>query len=439
MVSNQGPHSFLNSYFAEKVCINLARRPERWIRSQEEFRLHGLTSVHRFDACDGTVLKLPDGWDYGQGSYGCLRSHTSVVSAAREKGSPSILILEDDVEFHPDLDALFRQYAEQIPADWDALLFGGLHRAPPEPVSPNIVRLKETSSTYAIALRHTLYDAFLEINRNTMIAVDENNHILQQNFKFYGFMPHLAWVRRDYSDVMDAEVNPWWLQYSVVLFGPEQERILRGVGVIVLFDSRSFKSRAEAEQDIELLQSVLRLYMAVVEESAICVIERGNQPLLTQADLPERCFYRRCRQGASTLQCARSAAAVLGDRQYFVCAPHDVYPLRNELRASLLCAPEYEIVSPLHNPLPLDDEDTRRMLRDEVGAVNTGRYPVVPADALTVDFCIVSAPLLRQRRESPGQSGILTQSLLDHSRVFRSPSRLVRLSRNAKAVGTVGA
>jgi hypothetical protein len=79
------------------------------------------------------------------------------------------------------------------------------------------------------------------------------------------------------------------------------------------------------------------------------------------------------------------------------------------------------------------------MLRDEVGAVNTGRYPVVPADALKVDFCIVSAPLLRQRRESPGQSGILTQSLLDRSRVFRSPSRLVRLSRNAKAVGTVGA
>ena len=279
MVSNQSPHSFLNSYFAEKVCINLARRPERWIRSQEEFRLHGLTSVHRFDACDGTVLKLPDGWDYGQGSYGCLRSHTSVVSAAREKGSPSILILEDDVEFHPDLDALFRQYAEQIPPDWDALLFGGLHRAPPEPVSPNIVRLKESSSTYAIAIRHTLYDAFLEINRNTMIAVDENNHILQQNFKFYGFMPHLAWVRRDYSDVMDAEVNPWWLQYSVVLFGPEQERILRGVGVIVFFDSRSFKSRAEAERDVELLQSVLRLYMAVVQESAICVIERGDQAL----------------------------------------------------------------------------------------------------------------------------------------------------------------
>ena len=91
-MSNQGPSSFLNSYFAEKVCINLARRPERWIRSQEEFRLHGLTSVQRFDACDGTILKLPDGWDYGQGSYGCLRSHTSVVSAAREKRFP----------FHPD-------------------------------------------------------------------------------------------------------------------------------------------------------------------------------------------------------------------------------------------------------------------------------------------------------------------------------------------------
>ncbi len=79
------------------------------------------------------------------------------------------------------------------------------------------------------------------------------------------------------------------------------------------------------------------------------------------------------------------------------------------------------------------------MLRDEVGAVNTGRYTSVPADALTVDFCIVSSPVLRRSCESPGQSGILTQSLLDRSRVFRSPSRLVRLSRTAKAVGTAGA
>src|SRR5215472_864159 len=151
-MENQDSLLFLNSYFAEKVCINLARRPDRWIRAQEEFRLHGLSSVQRFDACDGTTLNLPDGWDYGPGSYGCMRSHTSVVSSAREKGCPSVLIIEDDVEFHPDLHALFRQYAEQIPPDWDALLFGGLHRAPPDLVSPNIVRLKETSSTYAYAM-----------------------------------------------------------------------------------------------------------------------------------------------------------------------------------------------------------------------------------------------------------------------------------------------
>jgi hypothetical protein len=439
MESNQDSLLFLNSYFAEKVCINLARRSDRWIRVQEEFRLHGLSSVQRFDACDGTTLALPDGWDYGPGSYGCMLSHTSVVNSAREKGSPSILIIEDDVEFHPELHALFKQYAEQIPPDWDALFFGGLHRAPPDRVSPNIVRLKETSSTYAYAMRHTLYDAFLEINRDTMIAVDENNHILQKNFKFYGFIPHLAWVRRDYSDVMEAEVNPWWLQHSVVLFGPEQERILRGVGVIVFFDSHSFESRTEVELDVELLQSVLRLYMAVVEVSAICVIERGDQPLLTRADLPERCFYRCCMPAMSLVQCARSGAEVLGDRQHFVCAPYNVYPLRTELRASLLLSPEYDIISPLQEPLLLDDEDTRKMLRDEVSAINTGRYQAVPADALTADFCVISAPLLRKNHEFHGQSGILAQSLLDRSRVFRSPSRLIRLSRNAKAMGTAGA
>jgi len=131
--SAQRAGTLLNSYFGENVCINLSRRSDRWVRAQEEFRLHGLNSVRRVDACDGAAMRLPDGWDYGAGSYGCLRSHTSVVNSARDRGCRSILILEDDVEFHPDLNGLFEEYSEQIPSDWDALLFGGMHRAPPSP------------------------------------------------------------------------------------------------------------------------------------------------------------------------------------------------------------------------------------------------------------------------------------------------------------------
>jgi glycosyl transferase family 25 len=436
--ADQGSDSILNSYFAEKVCINLARRTDRWFHVQEQFRLHGLTSVHRFDAFDGSAATLPGGWDYGPGSYGCLRSHTSVVRAALDHGSPSVLILEDDVVFHPDPDAMFRKCAPQIPADWDALLFGGLHRTPPEPVSPNIARLKETSSTYAYAVRNTLYDAFLDINRDTMIAVDENNHILQRNFNFYCFMPHLAWVTRDYSDIMEGEVNPWWLRDSIVLFGPEQDRTFREMGVAIFFDSDGFTNPSEAAQQMEFLRSALRLYMEVVEESAICIVERAAQPLLTAANLPQQCHYCLFPPATSAAHCARRVVGALGSKRYFVCAPHDIYPLRSELRATLLCCPHYDIVSPLHEPLRIDAEDTAKVLRDDVGAINTARYRPLPADPLTAGFCVIAAPLLREISNSCDQMEILTPSLLERSRVFRSPSRLLRLSGFSKAVVQAG-
>lgn len=399
---------------------------------QEELRLHGLGSVNRFEGFDGFTARLPDGWDYGPGSYGCLRSHYGVISAAREKKLPSILILEDDVEFHPDLNVLFGEYVAQLPSDWDAVLLGGMHLERPQPVSAHVVRLRKTSSTFAWAVRRTMYDAFLDINRDTMIAVDENNHILQQNFRFYGFMPHLAWVTRDHSDVMGAEVNPWWLRHSVVLYGPESEHTLQRFGVIVFFDSNPFKGRAEAESHVKLLQSVLRLYMAIVAPTAICVVERGRAPLLKPEDLPMLCHYRFFQPSASPFRCAQGAAAVLDGKSYFVCAPYDVYPLRSELRASMLmCCGEYDIVTPLHQPLPLTHEDTQKMVRDEVSLINTGDYPPLPAEAPTADFCIVATRLLHDGPSD--QVELLTPSLLERSRVFRSPGRLVRLRHPPRA------
>jgi hypothetical protein len=176
--------------------------------------------------------------------------------------------------------------------------------------------------------------------------------------------------------------------------------------------------------------------MALFDASAICVVERGERPLLTPADLPERSLYRLLAPEVARTQSAGVAATALGDRRFLICAPHDIYPLRSELRASLLCGLDYDVVTPTHQPLALRDEDTRKMVRDDVSSVNTGLYPAWPSDPLTAEFCIISAPALRQRLELSDGGEILTGQLLEHSRVFRSPSRLLRLSPNSKAAVT---
>src|SRR5215471_1456681 len=136
----------------------------------------------------------------------------AAVRHARAMQYQSLLIFEDDVELHPELRSLFPGFMAQVPHDWDVIYFGGIHRLQPADAAPNVVRLAETNSTYAYALRRTVFDAFLSINERACAPVDEAAKILQKQFKFYCFRPHLAWVSRDYSDILGAEVNHWWLR-----------------------------------------------------------------------------------------------------------------------------------------------------------------------------------------------------------------------------------
>src|ERR1700682_246194 len=205
----------LATCFPHRVCINLARRPDRWAKSQTQFQQHQI-EVPRWNAVDGAKIQTPPEWRYSPGAYGCSLSHLEAVREAKARRYESLLIFEDDVELHPQLRSLFPGFMAQVPGDWDAIYLGGIHRLEPTAAAPNVVRLMETNSTYAYALRRTVFDAFLSSNERAYAPVDETAKTLQKQFKFYCFRPHLAWVSRDYSDILGAEVNHWWLRESLV-------------------------------------------------------------------------------------------------------------------------------------------------------------------------------------------------------------------------------
>ena len=153
----------LNQFFPHQVCINLDTRPDRWKRISARFAEHDLHNVIRFPALNGN--EIPSSWKHSPGAYGCLRSHLAVVEQARDQSKDSVLIFEDDAVFDPQLNTRFPAFAKQLPGDWDMVLFGGLHGKPPRPVSANVVRVTYTLSTYAYAMKHTIYDAFIDVNR----------------------------------------------------------------------------------------------------------------------------------------------------------------------------------------------------------------------------------------------------------------------------------
>src|SRR5437867_11206889 len=216
-------HADINTVFPNKVCINLDRRPERWRDMQQKFEGHGIHSVRRCPAVDGRNTRIPAGWRHTPGAYGCLLSHVQVVREARGLGLPHLLIFEDDAVFAQDFAEKFRDRVEQVPPDWDMLFFGALHKDEPIEISENISRITKANSTYAYALRDTMFDEFIESNRAATDVLDINSFRLQQRFNCYCLTPNLTWVEEGNSDAKTRFEDHWYLIDSLILFGSEAD------------------------------------------------------------------------------------------------------------------------------------------------------------------------------------------------------------------------
>ncbi len=227
----------MQSVFPLKVCINLDRRPERWQRMQGAFAAHDIHAVQRVSAIDGNEVVLPPNWLHTAGAYGCLLSHVRVVREAREAGASSVLIFEDDAVFDPQFKDKFSSFIEELPSDWDMLYFGALHKDEPVRVSEHVARITKANSTFAYAIRDTVFDAFIELNSRAEHVLDMNSYLLQERFKCYCFMPNLVWVESEYSDVQNRLENHWYLEKSLVLFGAHMDHVLSQTEIIVARDS----------------------------------------------------------------------------------------------------------------------------------------------------------------------------------------------------------
>ena len=207
---------FLPIHFFDKIyCINLDRRPEKWLQCEQEFNKHGLT-VERFSAVDGNpdkiVSKLTDG------AIGCIKSHLNIIKLAKELNLKNVLIFEDDVEFIDDLNNIFQEYYKQIPTDWGLLYFGVNHNnLPLLKFTENLSFVKHTYTTHAYAVNNRLYDMIIETLSNFENECDILLTKIQELGNSYVFQPHLAWQRAGYSDILNVEANYDFLKTGYTL------------------------------------------------------------------------------------------------------------------------------------------------------------------------------------------------------------------------------
>lgn len=203
----------LNSYFNKIYCINLDRRTDRWEECLNEFKKHNL-NVERFSAIDGRNLEivleelLAQGLTVG--NIGAIYSHRAIIQYAKDKNFENILILEDDIEFHENVNQLFFDYIMDIPSDWDMIFFGGNHSEnniwmtePLISVTEHVYKIIRSYANHCYVVKNTAYDKLIE----ALSRKDKPNDVLisdiQKQLNCYLFRPHLAWQRPSYSDLQE--------------------------------------------------------------------------------------------------------------------------------------------------------------------------------------------------------------------------------------------
>ena len=419
----------INEWFPHKVCINLDRRPDRWSRMQDKFAQAGIDSVRRFPAVDGNEVSIPKGWLHSRGAFGCLQSHLLAVREARQANLSHLLIFEDDVVFDNQLHEKFGNYVKQVPADWDMLFLGALHKDEPVPIFENIARVSKANSTYAYALKDTIFDDFIELNSQAGDVLDNNNFVLQQRYNCYCFMPHLAWVETGYSDAQNRLEHHWYLQQSLILFGREVDRLLKDTTIVFAYAGQG----ARAQANLMFLVSYYDEYFSPFLD--IVVVEQRTEPTVDQTMLPPNCKYVLLRE---TGPFNRARCFNIGmnhcdpNRNQVILSDADIFLETLDIRANLRMCEEYDWVTGFSRIIDLNDEDSRHLLRTRLTrGIDISATVLRNSGTDKGYYCFVNRDLIQRLggfdEDDPDSLDRLLSSPKS-ARVFPSPNYALRLA-----------
>jgi glycosyl transferase family 25 len=359
---------------------------------QQQFAQHGIEPVQRFAACDGETLKKPDGWAHSAGAYGCLLSHVEVVKDAQRSGASSVLIFEDDTVLDPEFQNQFASFMQEVPADWDMLYFGALHKDEPIKISEHVGRITKANSTYAYALKNTVFDEFISLNTRAEQVLDMNSYLLQEQFNCYCFLPNLAWVETAYSDVQDRLERHWYLEKSLVLFGAQVDRLLSKTAIIIAHSDAG---------DSKNLEFLARYYDDYFKPFIEIVIVEANAASFNL----ETCFND-------------GIARASRERELLILLESDIYLETMDLRANLRMCEQFDAVTGF----------------DEVIELTAGQAKHLRETGLTRGINVSRNPLSKNksirflnRRVLEAAGGWREHGPLETESVFQSPNHALRL------------
>jgi len=197
--------SGISGIFGAVRYINLDKRTDRKEQIEGELRQIGIDRFERFPAVEHT-----------NGAIGCAYSHLNVLKEAKERGYPSILILEDDFEFIVPKEEFWKAIEAVKGVDYDVIMLGyALNKH--EDHSDTLLRVIDAQTASAYLVNSGFYDALIKNYEEAIpklertgehwnYANDRSWKSLQPHSKWYAFKNRMGKQRASQSDNRKGEI-----------------------------------------------------------------------------------------------------------------------------------------------------------------------------------------------------------------------------------------
>ena len=194
------------------VYVNLAHREDR--RAETEYQLFQLgLKAERQPGIKAAWVRDPWGFQ-NERRYACSLAKRLAIRRGFQTGAEVVLLLEDDVVFHPEFHD--RLAGIDLPEDWGLFYLGCRHCLRPGLVQKHLVRCTRATDNHAVIVRRSHYRAVLRglagQHRGaprTILYSDLQLASQQDRIPSYAAFPNLAWQKYSWSNTGECPLTAY--------------------------------------------------------------------------------------------------------------------------------------------------------------------------------------------------------------------------------------
>lgn len=218
----------INDIFDKIFVINLKKDIENKNKCIRMFKNNGIYNYEFMEAIDGSRNIVQNKYNsvntqiVNSNALGCLLSHIKILYLSKKRHYKKILIFEDDIIFHKNINKMFSFIYSKIPSDWQLLYLGTsqtLNTWYNIDLKDNYYNSYKCNGTFAYAINMSIYNELFKLLWSKKNNIDTLLHFIQDKYKCYTMIPNIV-----ISDIRNSSIGKCRnIEYYSKLFGWKME------------------------------------------------------------------------------------------------------------------------------------------------------------------------------------------------------------------------